>query len=73
MYEFEHFDGADFTMFNIIETDCDRMQITVAVSYIGKISVVTYDLYQDENGLYFEYGPLYSKIYIDKFIFMEAN
>lgn len=73
MYEFEHFDGADFTTFNIIENDSNRMQITVAVSYIGKISVVTYDLYQDENGLYFEYGPLYSKIYIGKFTFMEAN
>ena len=44
MYEFEHFDGADFTTFNIIKTDSNRMQITVAVSYIGKISVVTYDL-----------------------------
>ena len=73
MHEFEHFDAADFTMFNIIETDSNRMQIVVAVNYIGKISVVTYDLYQDENGLYFEYGPLYSKIYIDKFTFMETN
>ena len=67
MYEFEHFDGADFTTFNIIKTDSNRMQITVAVSYIGKISVVTYDLYQDEN------GPLFTKIYIDKFTFVEAN
>ena len=69
MYEYEHFDGYDYTTFDIIETDVDRMKITVAVTYIGKISVVSYELYEDENGLYFEYGPLFTKIYIDDFIY----
>lgn len=67
MYEYEHFDGCDFITFDIIETNCDRKTITVAVTYIGKISVITYELYEDENGLYFEYGPLFSKIYLEKF------
>ncbi len=69
MYEFEYFDGCDYTIFDIIETNEDSMKITVAVSYIGKVSIITYELYEDENGLYFEYGPLYDKIYTDDFIF----
>ncbi len=73
MYEFEFFDGCDYTIFDIIETDVDRMEITVAVTYIGKVSVVSYELYEDENGLYFEYGPLFTKIHIDEFIFRSCN
>ncbi len=67
MYEYLHFDGCDFITFDIIETDCDRKLITVAVTYIGKISVITYELYEDGNGLYFEYGPLFTRIYLDNF------
>ena len=73
MYEFEHFDGYDYTKFNIIETDIGHMRTTVAVTYIGKVSVVSYELYEDKNGLYFEYGPLFSKIYIDNFNLMEVK
>lgn len=67
MYELDYFDGYDFTTFNIIEIDCERKRITVAVTYIGKISVMTYELYEDENGLYFEYGPLFTKIHLENF------
>ncbi len=73
MYEYKHFDGCDYTTFDIIETDAERKTITVAVTYIGKISITTYELYEDENGLYFEYGPLFNKIYINEFTFMEEN
>ena len=72
MYEFEYFDGCDYTIFDIIETDEDRMKITVAVTYIGKVSIITYELYE-ENGLYFEYGPLFTKIYIDEFIYRSSE
>ena len=67
MFEFNFFDGYDFTTFDILETDFDRKIITVAVTYIGRIRVITYDLYEDENGLYFEYGPLFNKIYLKDF------
>ena len=67
MFEFEFFDGYDFTTFDILETDFDRKIIMVAVTYIGRIRVITYDLYEDENGLYFEYGPLFNKIYLKDF------
>lgn len=69
MYEYEHFDGYDYTTFDIIAADLDRRLITVAVTYIGKISVITYDLYEDRSGLYFEYGPLFTKIHTDDFIY----
>ena len=67
MFEFEFFDGYDFTTFDILETDFDRKIIMVAVTYIGRIRVITYDLYEDENGLYFEYGSLFNKIYLKDF------
>ena len=73
MYEYKHFDGYDYTTFDIIAADLDRRLITVAVTYIGKISVITYDLYEDRNGLYFEYGPLFTKIHTDDFIYRSCE
>ena len=54
--EFQHFDGEDDVIFNIVELNVDSNKITVAVTKCGKISVTEYDLFTDENGLYFEYG-----------------
>ena len=67
MYEYQHFDGCDYTTFNIIETNLDNNTVTLAVTYIGKISVITYDLSTDKNGLYFEYGPSFTKIHLHDF------
>ena len=44
-----------------------KNEISVAITNRGKISVVTYDLFQDENGLYFEYGCEYRKINVNDF------
>ena len=52
--EFELFDGDHFITFNIVELD-DNKKITVAISNQGKISVVTYDLLNDNGRCYFEY------------------
>ena len=41
--------------------------ITVAITNQGKISLVEYDLLQDEEGLYFEYGVNYARINVDDF------
>lgn len=71
MFEYEYFDGSDFTIFDIIEIDNVKNTITVAATYLGKISVLTHELYNDKNGSYFEYGPLFNKIHINKFIFKE--
>ena len=43
----------------------DKKQITFAVTKQGRISVLDYDVFEDENGHYIEYGNTYEKIYID--------
>ena len=66
--EFEFFDGEYFITFNIVDINTDRKQITVAVTNVGKISVITYDLMTDDKGkLYFEYGQFYEKVAVDDF------
>ena len=57
-----------FITFNIVGIDLDRNEVQVAVSNRGKISVVTYDLMTDKNGrLYFEYGVMFERVYLDEF------
>ena len=64
--EFQFFDGEDTVVFNIVAVEGNK--ITVAVTRSGKISVTDYDLYEDENGLYFEYGVAGREhIHIDDF------
>ena len=54
--EFQHFDGEDDVIFNIIDVNENSNKITVAITRSGKISVCEYDLFIDEKGQYFEYG-----------------
>lgn len=64
--EFQFFDGENTVVFNIVAVE--RNKITIAVTKCGKISVSEYDLYNDENGLYFEYGIAGQEhIHIDDF------
>ena len=65
MAEYQYFDGETYITFNIVFATDNEVQI--AVTNRGKISVLTYDLYEDENGEYFEYGCMYEKIYIEDF------
>ena len=44
-----------------------KEEILVAISNRGGISLVTYDLFKDENGYYFEYGCDYTKINLNDF------
>lgn len=67
MQEFQFFDGESLITFNIVDLDEDKQEIYVAITKQGKISVVTYPLFQDNNGWYFEYGPSYEKISINDF------
>ena len=42
--------------------------VQVAVTDRGRISVVTYDLLTDKNDrLYFEYGVMFERVYLDEF------
>lgn len=66
--EFELYDGEAFITFNIVGIDLDRNEVQVAVTDRGRISVVTYDLLTDKNGrLYFEYGVMFERVYLDEF------
>lgn len=66
--ESQHFDGENDVIFNIVELNPDSSKITVAVTKCGKIIVSDYDLFTDENGLYFEYGVAGQEhIHIDDF------
>lgn len=66
--EFELYDGEAFITFNIVGIDLDRNEVQVAVTDRGRISVVTYDLLADKNGrLYFEYGVMFERVYLDEF------
>ena len=64
--EFQFFDGENTVVFNIVAVEENK--ITIAVTKCGKISVSDYDLFTDENGLYFEYGITGQEhIHIDDF------
>ena len=66
--EFELYDDEAFITFNIVGIDHDRSVVQVAVTNRGRISVVTYDLLTDKNGrLYFEYGVMFERVYLDEF------
>lgn len=70
--EFQFFNGEYDITFNIVDIDTEKMIIKVAVSNLGKISVIEYDLKRDkDNNLYFEYGCQFDKISIDDFEHIE--
>ena len=64
--EFQFFDGEDTVVFNIVAVEGNK--VTVAVTNGGKSVVNDYDLYEDVNGVYFEYGIAGQEhIHIDDF------
>lgn len=70
--EFQFFNGEYDITFNIVDINTEKMTIKVAVSNLGKISVIAYDLKRDkDNNLYFEYGCQFDKISIDDFEHIE--
>lgn len=73
MQEYQLFDGEAWITFDIINLDQKRNTVMLAVTNRGKISVSEYDLFSNDKGLYFEYGPLYSKIYIEDFEEVSVN
>ena len=53
-----------FVDFYVIDINDDTNQITVVVSNLGKITQQTFDLQDDRNGQYFEYGIYRQKVYL---------
>lgn len=67
LHEFQIFDGEAIITFNIVDLDELKNEISVAITNRGKITVVTYTLFKDDNGYYFEYGCEYQKIKLKDF------
>lgn len=67
LHEFKLFDGEEYITFNIVALNESKKEILVAVTNRGRITQVTYDLFEDENGYYFEYGCEYTKVNINEF------
>lgn len=66
--EYRLFDGEEFVTFNFLDINTEKNTLTVAVTRQGKISVVEYELKEDENNdLYFEYGVDLQKVDLDYF------
>jgi hypothetical protein len=65
--EYELYDGEAFIIFNVVDINIKKNEILLAVTNRGGISLITYDLLKNNNGLYFEFGCEYTKIYLNDF------
>ena len=59
------YNGDHFITFNLLSVE--ENTVTLAVTNRGRITVTDYELFKGPEGLYFEYGCMYEKIYIDDF------
>ena len=57
--------GESLIRFDVVAYYPDTKQITFAITNQGKISVLDFEVFEDKNGHYIEYGSTYEKIYID--------
>ena len=62
---FEFNTGESLIRFDVVAYCPDTKQITFAITNQGKISVLDFVVFEDEDGHYIEYGSTYEKIYID--------
>lgn len=66
--EFAFFDGENDVIFNIVGINFEKQLIEIAVTKLGKINVIEYDLKQDRNdNFYFIYGVDRNEISINDF------
>ncbi|HIU62832.1 MAG TPA: hypothetical protein IAB07_03580 [Candidatus Caccalectryoclostridium excrementigallinarum] len=66
--EFEWFDGEDYITFNLVGIDLVKNKAQVTMTDRGRLSAITCDLLTDKDGeIYFEYGAMFTRIYLDDF------
>ncbi len=63
---FDYNDGECLVRFDTVMYCPDKKLITFTVTKQGRISVLDYQVFEDECGHYIEYGNTYEKIYIDE-------
>ncbi len=71
--EYWHFNGDYNVIFNLIEVNAENMTVTVAINNFGKLSQHTDELHEENGKLYFEYGIMNEKIFIDDFEDVEGD
>ena len=72
MKEYRHFNGDYNIIFNLIEVNTDNNTVTVAINNLGKLTQDTLELREENGRLYFEYGVMNDKIFIDDFVSVEG-
>ena len=73
MKEYWHFNGDYNIIFNLIEVNTENMTVTIAINNFGKLSQQTEELREQNGKLYFEYGVMNEKIFIDDFENVEGD
>ncbi len=73
MKEYWHFNGDYNIIFNLIEVDTENMTATIAINNLGKLTQQTVELRVENGKLYFEYGIMNEKIFIDDFETIEGD
>lgn len=73
MKEYRHFNGNYNVIFNLVEVNTDNETVTVAINNLGKLTQNTFELKEENGWLYFEYGIMNEKIYIDEFEFVGGD
>ena len=63
---FNYNDGESLVRFDVVAYCPDTKQITLAITNQGKISVLDFEVFEDQHGHFIEYGNTYEKIYIDE-------
>ena len=65
----DYYNGESFVYFDIVQVDTENDNITVMISHQGKLTMRTFELLVDEDeDVFFEYGPCFEKIYLEQFI-----
>ena len=73
MKEYWHFNGDYNIILNLIEVNTENMTVTVAINNLGKLLQQTDKLHEENGKLYFEYGVMNDKIFIDDFESVEGD
>lgn len=63
---FDFNDGESLIRFDVVAYCPDTKQITLAITNQGKISVLDFEVFEDGDGQFIEYGSTREKIYIDE-------
>ncbi len=73
MKEYCHFDGDHNITINFIEVNTVNYTVTVAINNLGKLTQETVELREQNGKLFFEYGVMNEKIFIDDFESVEGD